>query len=98
MADMMPYKIRLVKAMPEKIHREKDSMWDIARGWFDCDDESGEWKFWGPLADELKVSAYDVTDHPKNDPSDISPCKPTWLEAIAEAVCQEAERRAGPTP
>ena len=97
MADMMPYKVRLVKAMPEKIHREKDSMWDIARGWFDCDDESGEWKFWGPLADELKVSADDVA-WSECDSTRITWEKGTALESIAEAVCQEAERRAGTTP
>ena len=48
------------------------------------------WAFWGPLADELaerlnKKGAHWVLRTNSHD---------TFLEAIAEAVCQEAERRA----
>lgn len=102
MADMRQYAERLAKAMPERFEfiRTGEYQWVlyvVGEG-IDCNivrHYSCQWGFWGPLADEMKIEAISVGTFDGDchfvGPTDL-------LEAIAEAVCQEAERRAEPTP
>lgn len=103
MVDMRPYYERLAEAMSERC--EFTNYGSV--GWvlkikgsvmyaYICDTTPSpdQWAFWGPLADELKVRPHGFDEDGRAGTMtydrDLS-----WLENIAEAVCQEAERRAG---
>lgn len=99
MADMRPYAERLSKAMPERFTFEEraDSSWLIepirtptARYWIKLWNDAGiehAWAFWGPLAEELNVTTYELDEI-----SSRELLTESLLEVLCEAVCQEAER------
>lgn len=100
MADMRQYAERLAQALP---HLYEMDVW--VTGWrlihrtaqvLRSDHSiAQQWAFWGPLAAEMKIEAISVGTF-DGDCHFVGPTN--LLEAIAEAVCQEAERRVGPTP
>lgn len=85
--DMKPYAERLAKATGIQFREGDGLAW-----WIESPEQllchanmtvAQQWAFWGPLADEFGIKAVWCLDSHDN-----------LLEACAEAVCQEAERRA----
>ena len=105
--DMRPYAERLAQAMPERfefsgfpfaVSGDASADTYVVDGWALIDranvwkvssylHPAHQWAFWGPLAVELKIMAVWCAESHED-----------LLEAIAEAVCQEAERRAKEVP
>lgn len=107
--ELRPYAERLAKAMPERFKLLKSALRDVEKmphgtHWtdfavYECElridraDSARWWAFFGPLLDEFDVRphGWDKAGRPGTLVFDGGL---PWLEAVAEAVCQEAERRA----
>ena len=107
--DLRPYAERLAKAMPSRFdfveshilrphwHIEDSVRTDGKCPRFIATDSCGEnqaWAFFGPLMDEFDVRPHGLgkAGHPG---TLVFDGRLPWLESVAEAVCQEVERRVG---